>query len=179
MRAGVTGARPPRPYLNPYLAGIGIGVAMLAAFVIMGRGLGASGAFSTVVSVGVAAASPVHAADNAVFSSYTTGVPGNPLADWLVFEIIGVTIGAVVSGWLAGRIRLASEHGPRIGSTGRFLLAFGGGAVMGFGAKLARGCTSGLALTGGALLAPGAWIFVAAAFASAYAVAPLLRRQWK
>jgi hypothetical protein len=49
---------------------------------------------------------------------------------------------------------------------------------MGFGAKLARGCTSGLALTGGALLAPGSWIFIATAFAAGYATAPLVRRHW-
>jgi uncharacterized membrane protein YedE/YeeE len=171
--------RPARPYLNPYLAGVGIGLAMLGAFVIMGRGLGASGAFSTAVSVTVAAAAPAHAATSDFYSGYAAGGARHALADWLVFEIIGVTLGAVVSGWLAGRIRPGSEHGPRIGSGSRFLLALAGGAVMGFGAKLARGCTSGLALTGGALLAPGAWIFVAASFASAYAVAPLVRRQWR
>jgi len=168
-----------RPYLNPYLAGVGIGLAMLGAFVVMGRGLGASGAFSTAVSVTVAAAAPAHAMDNAFYSGYAGHGVRSALSDWLVFEILGVTLGAVVSGWLAGRMRLTSERGPRMGGTQRLLLAFAGGTVMGFGAKLARGCTSGLALTGGALLAPGAWLFVAAAFASAYAVAPLVRRQWR
>ena len=50
---------------------------------------------------------------------------------------------------------------------------------MGAGAVLARGCTSGLALTGGALLSAGSWLFIAAAFAGAYALAPLLRRSWQ
>ena len=58
-------------------------------------------------------------------------------------------------------------------------IAFGGGAVMGLGAVLARGCTSGLALTGGALLSVGSWLFMIAAFAGAYALAPLLRRAWR
>jgi uncharacterized membrane protein YedE/YeeE len=49
---------------------------------------------------------------------------------------------------------------------------------MGIGAKLARGCTSGLGLTGGATLSVGSWLFVLAAFSAAYAIAPLLRRQW-
>ena len=56
--------------------------------------------------------------------------------------------------------------------------AFVGGAVMGFGTRLARGCTSGLALSGGALLSAGAWVFMLAIFAAGYAVAPLVRRQW-
>ena len=42
--------RAAQPYMNPYLAGIGLGLVLLSAFVIMGRGLGASGAFSAVVA---------------------------------------------------------------------------------------------------------------------------------
>jgi uncharacterized membrane protein YedE/YeeE len=50
---------------------------------------------------------------------------------------------------------------------------------MGFAAKLARGCTSGQALTGGALLSVGSWIFIGTCFAAAYAAAPLARRLWQ
>jgi hypothetical protein len=50
---------------------------------------------------------------------------------------------------------------------------------MGVGAKLARGCTSGQALTGGALLSAGSWIFIATCFVSAYVVAPFARRLWQ
>jgi hypothetical protein len=50
---------------------------------------------------------------------------------------------------------------------------------MGVGARLARGCTSGQGLTGGSLLSVGSWIFIAAAFAAAYLVAPLVRREWR
>jgi len=178
-RPRVAAARAPRPYMSPYLAGVGIGIVLLLAFVLMGRGLGASGAFSTVVSVGVAQASPATVASNPAFARYAGEGVANPLADWLLIEVIGITLGALVSGWLAGRFRFATERGPNIAVRNRLLLAFAGGAVMGFGAKLARGCTSGLALTGGALLAPGAWIFVATAFAAAFAVAPLVRRQWR
>jgi uncharacterized membrane protein YedE/YeeE len=54
-----------------------------------------------------------------------------------------------------------------------------GGALMGIGAKFARGCTSGQALTGGALLSAGSWIFIATCFASAYLMAPFARRLWR
>lgn len=165
-----------RPYLNPYLAGVGIGLVLLTAYVVMGRGLGASGAFTSLVAAGVGGAAPEHAAANGMWSHYLAG--GSPLGDWLVIEILGVTVGGLLSAVAAGRFRLAVDRGPRVGDRGRLYLAFGGGAVMGVGAKLARGCTSGQALTGGALLSVGSWLFIIGAFAAGYAAAPLFRRQW-
>ena len=70
------------------------------------------------------------------------------------------------------------ERGPRISSRGRLVLAFTGGTLMGFAAKMARGCTSGQALTGGALMSVGSWIFMIAIFIGAYAFAYFMRRQW-
>jgi uncharacterized protein len=166
------------PYTSPYLAGVGIGVVLLLAFVLMGRGLGASGAFSSVVTAAVETAAPRHAAGNPFYARYLDGST-NPLTDWLVFEIVGVVIGGLASGLLAGRVRWTTEHGPEITSRRRLVNAFAGGAAMGIGAKLARGCTSGLGLTGGATLSVGSWLFVIAAFAGAYAAAPLLRKAWR
>jgi uncharacterized membrane protein YedE/YeeE len=81
---------------------------------------------------------------------------------------------------LAGRLRWgAVERGPHAGRGARLAYAVTGGAIMGIGAKLARGCTSGQALTGGALLSVGSWTFIAAAFAAAFLIAPLVRRQWQ
>lgn len=168
--------RSPRPYADPYLAGIGVGAALLAAFVLAGRGLGASGAFASTLSAGMDAASPQHAQGSAFYSAYLGG--RGALGDWLVLEIVGVTLGAFLSGLLAGRVRWSVQKGPRIGVRRRLWMAAGGGAVMGFGAMLARGCTSGQALTGGALLSAGSWLFIAAAFAAAYAAAPLFRVNW-
>ena len=125
---------------------------MLAAFVIMGRGLGASGAFSTVVAVGVNEVAPSQTADNSFYQGYLGDGTQSPFKSWLVFEVIGVVIGGLISGSLAGRIKKTVEKGDRITTTKRLLYAFTGGTLMGIGAKLARGCTSGQALTGGALL---------------------------
>lgn len=166
-----------RPYSNPYLAGFGLGLVLLAAFVLVGRGLGASGAFASAAAAVTATAAPETAAANDYFARYLTG-SGAPKIDWLVVELIGVTIGGFLSAWFAGRVARTIEKGPRISSRSRLRLALAGGAVMGAGAMLARGCTSGQALTGGALLSVGSWIFIAAAFAAAYAAAPLLRRAW-
>ncbi len=168
----------PRPYLNPYLAGVGIGLVLLAAFVIMGRGLGASGAFSSIVATGVSAVAPEHAREAVPYAAYLPET-GSPLKDWLVFEILGVFIGGLVSATLAGRFRLSLDKGSGVTSRARLTYAFGGGVLMAVGAKFARGCTSGQALTGGALLSVGSWIFIATAFAAGFAAAPLFRRQWQ
>lgn len=175
MSASATG----RPYMDPYLAGVGIGCVLLAAFGVMGHGLGASGAFSSVVAAGVAIADSTHASANDVYAAYVPGGPSSILRDWFVLEIAGVFLGGAVSALVAGRFRPDIERGPRTTGRARLAYAFGGGAVMGLGAKLARGCTSGLALTGGALFSLGSWIFIAAAFGAGYLAAPLFRRQWQ
>ena len=166
------------PYTSPYLAGVGVGLVLLMSFVLIGRGLGASGAFSSVVTATVDATAPNHAAGNSFYSGYLSGTE-NPLKDWLVFEIIGVAIGGLLSGWLGGRLQWTTARGPAISDRRRHVNAFAGGALMGVGAKLARGCTSGLGLTGGATLSVGSWLFVIAAFVGAYAAAPLLRKAWR
>jgi hypothetical protein len=93
--------------------------------------------------------------------------------------VVGVLVGALLSGLLAGRVALGVEKGPRVGVATRLVLAFVGGALMAVGAALARGCTSGQALTGGALLNLGSWAFMMCVFGGAYAVAFLFRRQWR
>jgi uncharacterized protein len=167
----------PRRYADPYLAGVCLGLVLLAAFVFAGRGLGASGAFASSAAGVVAAASPSRAAANLYFARYL-GDDG-PWREWLLFEIAGVILGGFLSALFAGRLRATIERGPNIGAQSRLLFAFGGGAAMGIGAVLARGCTSGLALTGGALLSAGAWLFMMAAFAGAYLCAPFVKRAWR
>ncbi len=164
-------------YMNPYLAGVGLGLVLLAAFVFMGRGLGASGAFSATVAWLMSLVFPAHVAGNEYLADYLQY--GHPLKGWLVFEVLGVFVGALFSGLLAGRVRPVVEKGPRISAASRLALAFVGGGLMGFGAHLARGCTSGQALTGGALLNLGSWAFMLSVFGGAYAVAFFLRRQWR
>jgi uncharacterized membrane protein YedE/YeeE len=167
-----------RPYADPYVAGIGLGVVLLASFVIMGRGLGASGAFVSTAAGVAAIADPARAGESPLFAGYLMA-DGGPWREWLVFEIAGVFIGAALSALAAGRFAATVERGQGASRAGRLSIAFGGGAVMGLGAVLARGCTSGQALTGGALLSAGSWLFMGGAFAAAYAVAPLLRRAWR
>jgi len=166
-----------RAYGDPYIVGVALGLVLLAAFALTGRGLGASGAFASSAAGVVDAIAPQRAASNPYFARYLAGE--GPWREWLLFELAGVVIGGFASAWLAGRLRFEVARGPRIAAKSRLLVATFGGAVMGVGAVLARGCTSGLALTGGALLAVGSWIFIVAAFAAGFLFAPLVRRAWR
>jgi uncharacterized membrane protein YedE/YeeE len=167
-------------YIDPYLAGIGIGLVLLAAYASAGRGLGASGAFATLVATGMAVVEgSARVSSSPATAPYLTSGFASPLHDWLVLELVGVVAGGFASACLAGRTKLAIERGLGISSRQRMIVAVAGGALMGFGAKLARGCTSGQALSGGALLATGSWIFIATCFATGYALAPFARRLWR
>jgi len=166
-------------YADPYLAGIGIGLVLLAAYAIAGQGLGASGAFASVAAVLTAAVvGTANATAVPVVAPYLPDGIASPLSDWLVWELAGVAAGAFVSAWRAGRLAATIERGAGVSRSTRLLAAIAGGMLMGVGAKFARGCTSGQALSGGALLSVGSWIFIVTAFAAAYVAAPLARRLW-
>ncbi len=168
----------PRPYMNPYLAGIGLGLVLLSAFVLMGRGLGATGAFNSTIAWLASLVAPAYAHSNEFLARYLPE-DAHPLKAWLVFEVAGVFAGALLSALLARRVARTVEKGPRVSVRTRLVLAFAGGALMAFGAGLARGCTSGQALTGGSLLNLGSWIFMVCVFGGGYAVAFFLRGQWR
>jgi hypothetical protein len=167
-----------RPYANPYVAGVGLGLVLLAAFVLTGRGLGASGGFASSAAGLAKAVAPASAASSPFFSRYLTD-DASPWLDWLVIELAGVVAGGFLSARLARRWRLAIDRGAGVSAPARLAAAAGGGFAMGAGAVLARGCTSGQALTGGAMLSVGSWLFIIAAFAGAYAFAPIVRRLWR
>ena len=166
-----------RAYANPYLAGFGLGLVVLGCFVLTGQGVGASGAFANVATGIVAAVSPEAAAANSYFAGYLSG--GAPWTAWMVIEILGLIVGGGVSAAMAGRFRVEVRAGSGVSRTPRLVSAFCGGAIMGLGAVLARGCTSGQALSGGGLLSVGSWTFMGAVFAGGYAFAPLVRRLWR
>jgi uncharacterized membrane protein YedE/YeeE len=164
---------------DPYLSGIGIGCVLLAAYGFAGRGLGASGAFASVTAAFSASLLGVERASrSAALAGYLPKGISSPLTDWLVWQLIGVAVGAFVAAWRGGRLRWTTDRGPRVGPRERVGWAVMGGALMGVGARFARGCTSGQALSGGALLSAGSWLFIVTAFAAAYACAPMARRLW-
>lgn len=164
-------------YMNSYIAGIGLGLTLLLAFVLVGRGLGASGALMRVTAWITSLFAQGHVNENAYLAKYA-GEGVNPFNNWLVFEVIGVVVGGFLSGLLAGRLKFFTDKGPQITNKMRWVFAFLGGSLMGFGARMAYGCTSGQALTGGATLALGSWAFMFAVFGGGYMVAYFVRRLW-
>lgn len=166
-----------RPYANPYVAGVALGLVLLACLALTGRGLGASGAFASATAGVTQSVAPQVVQGNEYFQRYL--IDGGFAADWLVFELLGVLIGGALSALLAGRWHVQIERGAGLARSTRLLAACLGGIAMGVGAMLARGCTSGQALSGGALLSVGSWGFMLCAFASAYLFAPLLRGLWR
>ncbi len=166
-----------KEYWPSYAAGFGLGLTLLATFVLMGEGLGASSAFSRGIAALLGVVAPGHAAASDFWSRYV-GDGQSPLINFMVFEVIGVAIGGFVSGWLAGRLGFAVDKGPRITKGTRYAMALTGGIITGIGARLARGCTSGQALSGGASLAAGSFVFMLALFAAGFIGAFFLRRKW-
>lgn len=166
-----------RPYMNPYLAGTLLGIVLFLAFFVTGNGLGASGGLNRIVVYAQNLVMPEHI-DQVPYLLKMAGGNTNPLDSWIVYLTAGTILGGFISGVFGRRVKLETNKGPRISNKTRWIMAFLGGILMGYGARLARGCTSGQALSGGAVLSVGSWAFMFAVFAGAYALAYFLRRFW-
>ncbi len=169
--------RDPQKFWNPYLAGAALGLVLLSAYAVMGKGIGASGASYRVGVAAVQAVAPAHAATAPGLKGAVAH--GSPLDDWLVFEVLGVVLGGAVAAYTSGRLSKETLRGAGVSVGRRLAFAFAGGALMGVAARFARGCTSGQALSGGALLSAGSWAFMMCVFAGGYAVAWFVRREWR
>jgi uncharacterized membrane protein YedE/YeeE len=169
--------RGPDAFWNPYLAGIALGLVLLATYLVMGHGLGASAASYRLGVAALDAVAPAHVRSVPALAALVRDRP--PLDNWLVFEVLGVVVGGALGAWTSGRLGGEVARGPTFGAGRRLALAVSGGVLMGFAARLARGCTSGQALSGGALLSVGSWAFMLSVFAGGYAAAYFVRRQWR
>ncbi len=164
------------PHMNPYLAGFLLGLVLLAAFLITGRGLGASGAAKNAVVTAVASVAPEYASGSVFYADYFSG--SHPMMSWLVFLLLGVLIGAFFSGAMANRLGIKIERGPNIGARTRLLFALAGGLLFGLGAQFGRGCTSGAALSGMAVMSTGGILTMMAIFGTGYLIAYFFRKLW-
>src|SRR2546425_3546178 len=135
-----------RPYWSPYVAGVALGVTLLATYLLMGFGLGASGAFAQVGARLEGVVAPARAQADPYVVGYLEA--GRLWAQWIVVEMVGVLIGAVLGAWTAGRFAWRLEKGPRIGAGRRLLFAFIGGATMGFAGRVAQGGSRGVGVSG-------------------------------
>lgn len=166
-----------KTYLNPYFGGVLLGIVLILTFYITGRGLGASGAAKSTVVTTIQSVAPEYAKRSDYVSQFISD-DAHPMNNWLVFEVLGVFAGAFLSGILYGRLKPRVEHSPKITSRKRLLVALLGGMLFGFGSQIARGCTSGAALSGMAVLSFGGFITMMAIFGSAYLFGWTFKKLW-
>jgi uncharacterized protein len=170
-------AKEPRPYINPYVGGVLLGVVLFLAFYITGNGLGASGAVAHVVAAVLGTVAPDHT-DHVAYFAKLVGGHKSPLSDASVAMLVGTVVGGALSGIINRRFKVELRKGPNVTNALRLAMALLGGGIMGYGARLARGCTSGQALSGGAVLSVGSFAFMFAVFGGAYALAYFVRKLW-
>ena len=163
--------------MNPYLAGTLLGLVLLMSMYLSGRGLGASGGLKYCVVSIVGAVDQPHAMQSVYYSKYFQE-DEKPLTNWLTFVIFGVLTGGFISGALSRRLKLKIEKSPGISNTRRLIFAFIGGVFFVYGAQLARGCTSGAALSGMAVLSVAGFVTMLSIFGSAFAFAWFFRKNW-
>ncbi len=167
-----------KPYWSPYLAGFGLGLTLLGSFWLLGTGLGASGGLVRCAAWCEHLVLRSHVEGSAYFGRWFGEGAPHVMKYYLVFMGLGVLIGGFISARRDRRIEPGVEHGPRVSSRSRLILALTGGVVVGFASRLARGCTSGQALTGAAMLFTGSVVFMVCLFAGAYATAYFVRKEW-
>lgn len=151
-----------KPFWSPLIAGVVLGLVLLLTFVSTGHGLGATGASTRLTAYLGLVVAPEATHNNAYLGPMVSH--GNPLGSWITWQVIGVSLGALVAAFLAGRFRLQIDGEFSIGKRRRLLSALLGGIFAGFGARIAAGCTSGLGLSGAATLGLAAFVFLGAFF---------------
>lgn len=164
----------PKAYMNPYLAGVLLGLTLLASYLVLGAGLGASAGIARAGAFCELALAPARTLASQYFGAWGA----QPLRYYLVFMLLGVVCGGLLSALLADRCAIRVERGARCSSLKRLLFAGVGGIIVGFASRLANGCTSGQALSGSAVLLTGSLLFLVSVFAGGYAAAWFVRRQW-
>ena len=169
--------RPSKPYSNPYLGGIVMGLVLFASLFITGSGLGASGTVGRLATFLIDLVAPQHV-DRIPDLLHWAGGNTNPLDATLPMLTVGSILGGFVSGLIHGRFKWEINKGPHISNRLRLVVAFLGGVFFTYGARMARGCTSGQGLSGGAVLSAGSWTVVFAIFGGAWALAYFVRKLW-
>jgi uncharacterized protein len=158
---------------SPYVAGAGLGLVATVSLAVFGHRLSGSGAYHQLAGHVGRWLWP----DQAYFRSLPAGMT------WEMWVLVGTLLGAFASALAGRQVRLRtmpdSQWSDVFGTSvaRRWLLVFAGTAVIQIASGIAGGCTAGLAVSGGAALAPGAFVFMAGMFAGGIPVARFLYRR--
>lgn len=164
-------------YMNPYIAGVLLGMVLIMAFYFSGHGIGASGAMKSVVVNQIVQKMPTYA-EHSAFLSHYVGHDTSPLTSWMFLEIMGVMLGAFLSGAISGRLHFEIEKTPQLTNKKRILIALVAGVLVGIGTQFARGCASGAAMSGMVALSVTGFVTFFVMFLSAFLVAQLFKKFW-
>jgi uncharacterized membrane protein YedE/YeeE len=156
---------------SPYAAGVLLGIVGILTVVLANKLLGASGGFENIAAYLGKVINPGSTYFNYIMPASIT---------YPVILLVGIFFGGML-GALSSRTFKVRSMDDNQWKTAygnqkwkRWLLLFLGGIVLEFAAGIAGGCTSGLAISGGMLLAPAAFLFIAGMFASGILTALLV-----
>jgi len=142
---------------SPYLVGAGIGILVWLGFLLSNKAIGCSTAYARTFGM----AEKFVRGDKVEEKTYYKRF--KPEIDWEWMLVLGIVVGALLSSLLSGSFRI--EMVPRVwentfGSSHilRFTGALIGGLLLGFGARMAGGCTSGHGISGTSQLSVGSWL---------------------
>lgn len=164
-------------YMNPYVAGLLMGFLIIIAYYFAGEGLGSSGGFRDVAVGVIDQVSPEYAQSNAFVKPRVSGEE-SPTHTWLIYEMLGVIFGAIISAALYGRLKFSIGKAPHMTNKKRLRYALIGGVIWGLGSQLGRGCTSGLVLSGIAVNSLSGYIGLATIFGFGFIFAFIFRKLW-
>jgi hypothetical protein len=148
---------------SPYAAGILLGIVCILTVVLSQNLLSESGGFEILAAYIGKAIDPKNMYFNYVMPAGITF----PVV-LLVGVFFGGMLGALSSGTFKFRTMDDEQWKQAIGKQTwkRWLLLFIGAIILEYAAGIAGGCTSGLAISGGMLLVPAAFLFIVGMFAS-------------
>ncbi len=164
-------------YMNSYVAGFLLGILIILAYYFAGEGLGSSGGYRDVAFKAIDMVAPEYAQNNSFIAPHVAD-GHNPINTWLVFELLGVIFGAIISAAIFGRLKWMIGKAPHITNKKRLYLAVLGGVLWGVGTQLGRGCTSGLVLSGMAVDSLSGYIGLIGIFGFGFIFAFIFRKLW-
>lgn len=161
---------------SAYTVGILLAILSVCSFYCFNAMLGVSTTFVRIAAGLLSLLAPEYVAQNAYYSQY---LDNSYWISWQFALVVGIPIGSYIASRLHGPITSVSVPSIWKNSFGpstikRFIGAFLGGVLILFGARLASGCTSGHAITGGMQLTLASWIFMMAVFATGIPTAFIL-----
>lgn len=162
---------------NPYAVGALLGVLSWAVFAIVNAPLGVT---TAVGQWSGAVVEPVVGTQGLQNNAYWSA--SMPAWNYGTLFLVGTFLGALVSALISNSFKIETvplvwqqRYGPA--PLPRLIVAFIGGIVAMYGARMAGGCTSGNGLSGSMQLAVSGWTFFFTMFASGLIAAFLIFRK--